>query len=508
MTAPVKAHPAAWGLGLRSGGADLLRLTRGGDGAARVERCHSYDLPELWQAGAAHGELAAALNQIHPDEPLGICFPDRAVLYRALSLPSARPAVVQRMIEAQVDALLPTGGERLTWTSSASADSLHPGMQSVLLCAARRDLLEQVERLVPQGAAAQALLPRLVAMSYALRHSQPTTAAFQLLIDVCDDSVTMALATGGRVFRCVMLERDSAAKDGANKGAAGGWLLQLQPAYQSLVDALPAERLPRQGIVSSADDQEDLVATLETVLNVDLRRWSEALQPKLVSATALGAYGVAGLLLDGAAASNINFAKVNQPAAAAATVRPRRLLGIAAGCLLGVVVLYGLDCWRGQWLAGEVARLRGIETASGDLDRRLAINKYLEKHAPPALPMLDALLAAAPTSLQMTSVGVDAGNQLHFTGVLTNPSELDDFLHRLQRSPSLAHVELRSGRADPQQPQRWDVDLTAEAAPMAGLQLASNGNATASAGVHSGVGEPPPLQRRPTTAESTTRGRR
>jgi hypothetical protein len=316
----------------------------------------------------------------------------------------------------------------------------------------------------------------------------------------------MALATEGRLFRCAMLERDSAATDGANQAVAGGWILQLQPAYQALVDAIPAERLPRQGVVCSADDQEDLVATLQTVLKVDLRPWSEPVQPKLGSAT-LGAYGVAELLLDDAAGRNINFAKVDQPAAAAATVRPRRLLGIAAACLLGVVLLYGLDCWRGRWLAGQVERLRGIETAGGDLQRRLAIDKYLEKNAPPAMPMLDALLTAAPASLQMTSIGVNAGNQLHFTGVLSNPSELDGFLHRLQRSPALIKVELRSGRADPQQQQRWDVDLTAEAAPMAGLQLASNGNATPSSGVQPAAGGPPPLQRRATTTGPTTRGR-
>jgi hypothetical protein len=118
-----------------------------------------------------------------------------------------------------------------------------------------------------------------------------------------------------------------------------------------------------------------------------------------------------------------------------------------------------------------VQHLRNAESGSAGIETRLAIDRYLEKNASPALPGLDTILSAAPPSLSINTFGLAANGQFHLSGAVGQPMEVDQFLRKLQESKALTNVQLRSARVDQN---RWSIELTADAAPMAGLFLTSS----------------------------------
>ena len=549
MTQLTETIPAAWGLELGQTTASLVRVERverripgangangangdkNGNGSNGNENARSSDGADFherqvytgpcdfWRSSLFDAALLAALKQIPHNEPLAVCFPDQAMFCRGFSLPNSPPAVLEKMVQARVDSLLPAGGDRLNWTWQTFADPLDPAMQWILVCATRRNLLERLTAALPANVQLKSLLPRAIAAIQGCppqwsvsggqsAGSQPPAPSCRLLIDLSGEAATMALWAEGHLLRCAVLDRDdeierdsseTIASNASIATAAPPWVWQSRQVYQSLLEGLPRDRWPRHGLLrlprSANGEGAILSSALGAALGVELSPWpappdatgqpinshDSAAKPRDVVAEETlspctnGAVGAARLLLADPAdpdSTGVNFARAKQAAAAPAAIHPRRLLTLTAAIFVGVMLLWGIDWYRASWLSRQVEQLRAVESASGGMERRLAIDRYLEKAASPALPGLDAILAAAPPSLAITSFGLSANGQFRLVGMVGgNPGELDGFLRKLQECKALMHVELRSGRSDPQQQQRWTVELTADAAPAAGLLL-------------------------------------
>jgi hypothetical protein len=431
MSAAPKHVDAVWGLDMTSSSAELVRVDQ-----RTIERRGSFSVADF----APTADLLNALAAIPANEPLAICFPDRLAFYRSLTLPASSPGATAKMVQAQAEAMLPLADGRLSWTWRASPDRANSQMQSILICAARRDVIEQMTRAVPANVSVQAILPRAA-----------TLPGSGLIIDASDESAAFALLSDDELRRCAVVDLPPDP-------------VEVRHGYQSLIDGLPRDAVPKTGIVRAADlqDAQKLADALGDSLGISLK-------PEPASDS--GAVAAARLLLDARCDRVIDFADTRDAPTAEPKANSRRLIAFTAACVAGIGALYGIDVWRGWWLDRQVQHLRNAESGSAGIETRLAIDRYLEKNASPALPGLDTILSAAPPSLRINTFGLAANGQFHLSGAVGQPMEVDQFLRKLQESKALTNVQLRSARVDQN---RWSIELTADAAPMAGLFLTSS----------------------------------
>ncbi len=460
---------AAWGLDVGRSAAELVRLEHGPAGL-RIENRRTFAVGELWRSGVLAADLADALASLPQHEPLGVCFPDQSMFYRGFSLPSTRPATLEKMVRAQVEGLLSAVGDRLAWTWHGFTNPFDPAMQWILVCAVRREFLEQLSHAIPAGVSLQALVPRAIAGIRAVpTNGSPDST--QLLVELTPETAALILTVQGRPLRCMLLDRDGESDRCNGNATIAPWIRQARQCYRSLLDGLPREAWPRHGLMRSSDIADaSLTPDLAQALAMDLTACppTDDASPDAVGGRCGGAVGVAQLVLEGDASQNINFARPHPLAQVPLMGRSRRAMALAIAAAIGLMLLWGLDLYRSSWLARQVEQLRAAEQKTGAIQQRLAVDSYLARNASPALPALDAILTAAPPSLTMSGFGLTSDGQLSFVGSVGNGPELDAFLHKLQESKALTNVKLRSGRSDQQ---RWSVEITALTTPGAGLLL-------------------------------------
>jgi hypothetical protein len=404
-------------------------------------------------------------------------------------------------VQAQAEALLSVSDDRLSWTWQAVQDPSNPAMQWVLICAARRDLIEQIKHLLPAGVELRSLVPRVVASVHAARAGANGLKASRLRVDVTNGTATVALLSGDQLLRSVVVDRDE--DDDApphHPASANGWARQLRESYQSLIDGIPGPQRPQLLEVRAPGangDSATLAPALAVTLGLNLSRPDAGAGDDADSA----AVAVARLVLDHADAQQVNFARAPKIVVdAPAPVNPRRLATILAACAVGVLVLYGLDVARASWLNRQLDHLRSAEVASSGIERRLAVDRFVERNTSPALPGLDTILTAAPQSLTMSTFSLSPAGQFRLVGAVGSSGELDDFLRKLQASRTLTNVQLRSGRVENN---RWSIELTADATPMAGLLLASSKPPAPNVSPGKPAGASPAPTTGPTTAPIT-----
>ena len=315
MTQTTTTCNAAWGLELSHTGAYLVRWELASAGASAQHR-RTFPIGGFWQTGVLDADLLGALGQIPQAEPLGVCFPDQAMLCRGFALPRAQANVMEKMVHAQMEALLSAGPERLTSNWQAFPDPLNAGMQWVLFCAARREVLDRLNAAIPAGIALRAVLPRALATAHSWPRGASATPS-HLLLELTHEAATMSLVADGHLLRCTVLGVDHAPEaEPSGSSGAQSWVRQSRQSYHSLLEGLPRERWPRQGLIRGSNGEAaGFLPTLADALGVDLHPWSSPPDAATNETTSpyLGAEGIARLVLDDPAALHINFARPAKP---------------------------------------------------------------------------------------------------------------------------------------------------------------------------------------------------
>lgn len=150
-------------------------------------------------------------------------------------------------------------------------------------------------------------------------------------------------------------------------------------------------------------------------------------------------------------------------ARAAAAARRVRLLGVrmAAVAVLGAVLGHGMleavtvatqrDIARadGERAALErpVRALRRLRQRQATLRRRLAVIQRLEGQGRPAVPLLEALGAAAPARLWLTELTL-ADDRLRLAGLAADDQSIADFVSRLRAVTLLGGLDLEEAARD------------------------------------------------------------
>jgi len=420
-------------------------------------------------------------------EPLAASIPDELTLYRALSLPSAQKATMEKMVRSQLEASVLWGEDSFVWAWQYDPDPFQPGLQRVLLCAARKDVSKQLtDSCKLLGCAPAILVPSAVALAAYWRLSGSEGGSVALL-DVAARSTTVVVLHRGSILKCGLsdqggdhwtdliaaelglpVERAEAAKleylsrgtpaeagaalPGCMERALGLWCRQLREVYAGCVEGVPAQNRPGRCVLfGRASRTPGLQAVVADTLGLEVRppprppRLSLADDVELdQAATAIGA-ALCQLEADRPVASLAVQARPQRPAIREFAWRWAAILAWLVGV---VAALYGLDRHEAWWLRGAVERVRSSAGGPGGLEQQLAIARYLERAGATPLAILEEISSLAPGQVMLTRWSYDRNGEVRISGTAPNEQEFQAFLEKLRDSAMLGHVEPRGTRRE------------------------------------------------------------
>ena len=503
------AAQAAWGLEVGGSATRLVRVAQAGSAWRVAEACTAV-IDDRWDGRARSWRLAAAVRSRLADvqrsaEPLAICLPDGAVLYRRLHLPAADASTTHKMARAQLDVLLPGQAPTFAWGWAEDGDGEAQDGRHVWLCAVRR---EQVQAALAQGAV-DGRPPRVVPTAPALASAygrlfrtdgtDETDAARLLLILVAARGATAMVLAGGRLVRCEVFDeaidswierlaeragtacadverclldgRSPAGIDGPMGDALASIIADWTSQLHDLVDGPTPEGAAASGPqrcvllgrgrhVPGLADAVARVLKIPVVADPQLR---PAWQGDGVDADMASAIAAALSILE--PAEPVIRLGGGEPEATTGPV-PRRLprvrLALVAWLVLALAALYGAQWW-------QTTRMRNAEQAIGitstheaALDRRLAIGSYLHLDGTPPLAILHELSELTPATFVIDNWTYARGGALRVKGIAPNAAELATFLETLSgarcvRAANLVNQEI----ADPKKKTlKFEIDAT------------------------------------------------
>jgi hypothetical protein len=451
-----------WGLELGGSAARLVAVRS--DGAAwRVESVHQIEVPpqplgvEDNRYTPNFASLAAAVTG-----PLAVTIPDEEVLYRSLTLPNADPAVLGKMVQGQLEIMLPTRADHFTSAWQRQGDTA--GGERILMAAVKNDSLERaagaVRALAP---AADAVIPSIVALAggyaaFAAANDEPLA-----LIDIGARSATVAVVLGSRIIEVGTLDREpeeGRRGDDAFAPPTGEWWSDLGDLYRQLIAKLPASERPSRAVVAGrAARDAGVVAACAAALRIGAGAIGDSVglaTPEGVAADEiLTAAGAAMALLRPDRAISFVTRRATAPVRRSAFTRRA---GVAALWIAAAVVaLYLADRREASWLDASVERIAQA-AGPGGIDERLAIAAYLNKQAATPLIAYEAMVTALPPPVLPVSWSYARGGEFRFLGRTPDPAQADAYLKKLSETKLFKSVEIKSLRLDPQRGQ-WEVEI-------------------------------------------------
>ena len=205
-----KQNNTVWGLELGGSALRLLRLTRNGRDY-HVEEFFEVALEDRWEAPADYAVALAALPHMKIGDPLVVCGADERILFRSLCLPGARPADLAKMVQSQLEVLIPTQAEHFAAAYANCPHPSEPGRQKVLLYAARREVLSALlDSTKALGVDQAGLIPSILSLPCCWTHLAQDSERSDdpiLLIDVGARCTSIALLIEKRVAHCSIIDQ-------------------------------------------------------------------------------------------------------------------------------------------------------------------------------------------------------------------------------------------------------------------------------------------------------------
>ena len=418
----------AWGLDLDDKEPRLVRVTRKADGF-RFEQ-HS-------SASAQSADPKAQLDV----EPLAVCIGNQCVLHRTLDLPQAEDSTVAKMVEAQLEVLLPARSQLFAWDwDDAPSRSDGPG-RSVWVCAARQDAVEQARRsaeaagrrprgVVPTSVAMAAAVPRLI-------KDLPTRCA---VVDVANSCTTVLVLDDGELAGCAVIEPQD-----------DQWAGQLREAYESQVSHLPRDQRPGKCVlIQRSADAPDLTELVTQSLKLET---IPASLPKGLAPSDMAAAGAAMTLIEPAhpaialAETEESATEVRQDAVKRRSATPRRAL-VALWLVAVIITMYLADRHEANWLNDAIAKINPAVAGRGGFTRQIAMGRYLEKIGAAPLDVLDEISSLTSNEIIFSSFQYSHVEGVRLSGTAPSTDKLHELLKILADAETLEAVELKGQKMD------------------------------------------------------------
>lgn len=519
MIGKQKLSNVVWGLEFGGSAVRLIRVTRvdpdrdprGEQSPLRARyRADGFveaPLEDRWASAPDLSAAAVSLRTEKLSEPLAACMPDELTLYRALSLPQADAAAVEKMVQRQLEAFVPAGEDDLfVWGWQSAGDPLQAGSQRALLCAARKDLAEQLTGACKSLADDSAVVvPSAMALAKAHAELFPPEEGTVALLDVAARSSTVVIVRAGSVLACGVIDQggdhwtdliaeqlavspeeaetrklehlagktphDGQALPGCLQRGLGQWSQQLREVYQACLEGPPrSDRPVRCVIFGRAGRTPGLPEIVSQTLGLPAQRVAEpaalSLSGQVPFERAAVAVGAALCRLteepEAGGQATINLAVGRKAKVPTLRKFSWRWAAVAAWLVAAVGGLYGLDRYEAAWLKSAAGRIRGSAAGQGGLERQLEIARYLEQSGAPALAILDELCALAPESLILTSWGYNHSGEVTVAGTVSSEKDFHSFLAKLRDSRMLSDLEPRRQKKESG---KFQFELVVKAGP-------------------------------------------
>ena len=413
----------AWGLDLDYNEPRLIRVTRKTDGL-QFDKCS-----------------IASAQSASDAEPMAVCISDQFVLHRTLDLPQAEDSTLAKMVEAQLEVLLPARSQLFTWDwDHAPSRSVGPG-RCVWVCAARQDAVEQVKRkadtagrhpryVVPASLALAAAVPRLI------KDLPPR----YVVVDVANSCITVLVLDDGELAGCAVVESQADQLAG-----------QLREAYESQVDYLPRDQRPGKCVLIQRDaDATDLTETVTQSLKLEAVRLT---LPDGLTPGDLAAAGAAMMLIQptrpaiALAEADRSPAEARRRTATPRSATPRRVV-IGLWLVAVIVAMYLADRHEANWLDEAIAKINPAVAGQGGFSRQLDLGRYLEKAGAAPLDVLDEISALTSNEIIFSSFQYSQVEGVRLSGTAPNTEKLHELLKVLADAETLAAVELKGQKID------------------------------------------------------------
>jgi len=479
------SNNVAWGLEFGGSAVRLVCVTRSNSGY-HADKFLETPLDERWEKAADAPAAVEQMGAKKVNDPLVACVSDELILFRTLSLPQAQTTVLEKMVQGQLEVLIPTQVERFATGYNSYADPYNPGRQRVLLCAARRDtltgILQGCKRL---GREPDGIVPSVLSLAAMWARLGEETQTPLAILDVGARCTSIAFLEGGQVVQCGVVDSASdhwtekiAEKLGvgyrqaeqrklqysANPSAVeadqavqeclqqalNDWSGQLREVYEHCLQEIPQDRRPKRCIAFGRSVHAPGVSVLiASTLGLEVVKGTA---PKRLSL----AEGMDFSCSAAAIGAALYAMESDWPAVSlAARPKDKRRIGqkvsrwrwaALVGWLLGaMLVLYGLDKLEANKLNNTLRDTRAKIEQQGGLARQLAISHYLETDGPTPLAALDRISEVLPEKTLLTSWHYNHNGDVTIRGTVPNENE---FRKMYEKLCEVAKVDLKSGQPD------------------------------------------------------------
>lgn len=472
---------AAWAVEFGGSAVRLLRVARSGSGFRAVIRAE-VPLDERWETAPDVIAAVEKMNAGKLDGPLVACVGDELVLYHSVSLPHAEPKALAKMVQGQLEVLIPAEPERFVTAWRSFDDPRKTGFLRVLICAARREALSgPIEACKRLGRGPDAVVPSMAALATAWTQFCDDEGGPVVLLDVAARCTVLGIVEKGHLLECGAIDLGgdhwteriagrlkldhhnaeirkleySADPSGAGDEVAAAveeamsdWSRQLREVYDHCAASIPRKARPDRCILFGRSGRlptlpSRVAATLDMPVQSPETHRRLSLTDDMdfdVAATPIGAALIA-MAPDSPAVSLVSAPRTKP----VRSVKRKCLWAAAVVWLLaGVLTLHGLD----RANANRLTRARrDLETRIDRqrLARRRAISDYLESFGPTPLSVLARTSRIVPEGTLLSNWKYDRTGQASIGGTVPNEK---DFLAMLKELQQLGKVELKSCQPD------------------------------------------------------------
>ena len=473
-----------WGLEFGGSALRLVRLRRNGSDY-QADKFLEVPLDDRWEKPA---DLAAALAQMASQkltETLVICGADERVLFRTLRLPEASSSALAKMIQAQLEVLIPTQSEHFATGYSNYSDPSEPGRQGVVLCAVRREVLSaMLESSRQLGREPAGAIPSILALGVCWAQLSPDSQTPLLLLDVGARCTGMALLDGPRVVHCGLIDQGgdywseriaeelgigyaeaekrklsyAASRSGAQDDpqvhdclapVLDDWSRRLREAYRNCLQKAPRQRQAARCIVFGRSARMPGLSELISG-SLGLEVAQPEVPKRLTLAGGLDFSRSAPAIGAALCSMQDDWPSLNLAAVSKDITQPRKVFSWKWAALLGwviaaVISLYALDIVKAAKLRDTRAEVHKKTAQQGGLAQQLAIGQHFERSGPTPLEVLDRISEVLPEKTLLTSWNYSRNGDLTIAGIVSNEK---DFVPMLQKLRQVGQVDLKRAKPD------------------------------------------------------------
>lgn len=479
-----KQNNVVWGLEFGGSALRLVRVSRN-DWGYQADEFLEVDLEDRWEKPADVRAALARVSRAKLSEPVVICGADERVLFRSLQLPEATPEALAKMVQAQLEVLIPTQSEYFAKGYSNYSDPSAPGQERVVLCALRQEVLwEMLESARQLGREPAGAIPSILALAVMWAQLGGDSQTPVLLLDIGARCAGIALLKNGKVAHCGLIDQGG---DHWNERIAGqlgigyaeaekrklsyassrsgaqddpqvheclssileDWSRRLGEAYRNCLENTSKNNRPAKCIVFGRSATTPGLSELIS-RTVGLQVAGPAAPKKLTLAKGLDISRSAPAISAAFCSMGENWPSLNLAGTSIGNAQGRREFSwkwaaILAWLIVGVFGLYGLDKLAAGRMQETLTQARAKTGQEGGLVRQLKIGHYLEQSGPTPLDVLEKISKILPEKTLLTRWTYSHDGQVSLGGIVPTDK---DFWPMLKELSELGQTVLKRARPD------------------------------------------------------------